>query len=205
MMNQHNKKRLFTYGGIAVIALVFIFVIGLIGLFFFDKIADRIPGIRSKDTSEVIMTPSQIESIRRIGQWEFMSINDEEMVDTVRKGFFSDDHLVRIYYGTIRLGIDLSHFDAHRISMHEDSLAIQLPAVTLLDDHFIDEARTKSFHESGSWSNKDRQALYERARHKMKSRCITPATLEGTRHLAEAQIRRLLMAMGYEKVSIRFD
>ena len=134
-----------------------------------------------------------------------MSINDEELVDTVRKGFFSDDHLVRIYYGTLRLGIDLSDFDATRISMHEDSLVIQLPTVTLLDDRFIDEARTKSFHESGSWSNKDRQALYERARHKMKSRCITPAILKGTRQLAEAQIRRLLMAMGYEKVSIRFD
>jgi hypothetical protein len=205
MMNQHNKKQLFTYGGIAVIVLVFIFVIGLIGLFFIDKIAERIPGMHSKDTSEVIMTPSQIESIRRIGQWEFMSINNEELVDTIRKGFFSDDHLVRIYYGTLRLGIDLSDFDAQRISKHEDSLTVQLPAITLLDDHFIDEARTKSFHESGSWSNKDRQALYERARHKMKNRCITPATLEGTRQLAEAQIRRLLMAMGYEKVSIRFD
>ena len=204
-MDQHNKKLLITCGGFAAIVLVFIFVIGLIGLFFIDKISDRLPGMNSEDTSEVIMTPSQIESIRRIGQWEFMSINDEELVDTIRKGFFSDDHLVRIYYGTLRLGIDLSDFDAQRISKHEDSLAIQLPAVTLLDDHFIDEARTKSFHESGSWSNKDRQALYERARHKMKARCITPATLEGTQKLAETQIRRLLMNMGFEKVSIRFD
>ena len=204
-MDQHNKKLLLTCGGIAAIVLVFVLTLGLIGLFFFDRLSDRLPGLHSEDTSEMIMTPSQIESIRRIGQWEFMAINDEEVVDTVRKGFFSDDHLVRIYYGTLRLGIDLSDFDAQRISKHEDSLTVQLPAITLLDDHFIDEARTKSFHESGSWSNKDRQALYERARHKMKNRCITPATLEGTRQLAEAQIRRLLMAMGYEKVSIRFD
>ena len=204
-MDQHNKKLLLTCGGIAAIVLVFVLTLGLIGLFFFDKLSDRLPGLHSEDTSEMIMTPSQIESIRRIGQWEFMAINDEELVDTVRKGFFSDDHLVRIYYGTIRLGLDLSDFDASRISMHEDSLAVQLPQITLLDNHFIDEARTQSFHESGSWSNKDRQALYERARHKMKNHCITPATLEGTRQLAEAQIRRLLMAMGYEKVSIRFD
>lgn len=204
-MEQHNKKLLFTCGGIAAIVLVFVLTLGLIGLFFFDKISDRLPGIHSKDTSETIMTPSEIESIRRIGQWEFMAINDEELVDTVRKGFFSDDHLVRIYYGTIRLGLDLSDFDASRISRHEDSLAVRLPQITLLDNHFIDEARTQSFHESGSWSNKDRQALYERARHKMKTRCITPATCEGTRQLAESQVRRLLMAMGYEKVSISFD
>lgn len=204
-MDQHQKKILFTYGGIAAIVLIFVLVFGLIGLFFFDKLSDRLPGIHSEDTSEMIMTPSQIESIRRIGQWEFMAINDEELVDTVRKGFFSDDHLVRIYYGTIRIGLDLSDFDASRISKHEDSLAIRLPQITLLDNHFIDEARTKSFHESGSWSNSDRQALYERARNKMKTRCITPATREGTRQLAESQIRRLLKAMEFEKVSISFD
>lgn len=204
-MDQHNKKLLLTCGGIAAIVLVFVLTLGLIGLFFFDKLSDRLPGLHSEDTSEMIMTPSEIESIRRIGQWEFMAINDEELVDTVRKGFFSDDHLVRIYYGTIRLGLDLSDFDASRISRHEDSLAVRLPQITLLDNHFIDEARTQSFHESGSWSNKDRQALYERARHKMKTRCITPATCEGTRQLAESQVRRLLMAMGYEKVSISFD
>lgn len=204
-MEQHNKKLLFTCGGIAAIVLVFVLTLGLIGLFFFDKLSDRLPGLHSEDTSEMIMTPSEIESIRRIGQWEFMAINDEELVDTVRKGFFSDDNLVRIYYGTIRLGLDLSDFDASRISRHEDSLAVRLPQITLLDNHFIDEARTQSFHESGSWSNKDRQALYERARHKMKTRCITPATCEGTRQLAESQVRRLLMAMGYEKVSISFD
>lgn len=204
-MDQHNKKLLLTCGGIAAIVLVFVLTLGLIGLFFFDKLSDRLPGLHSEDTSEMIMTPSEIESIRRIGQWEFMAINDEELVDTVRKGFFSDDNLVRIYYGTIRLGLDLSDFDASRISRHEDSLAVRLPQITLLDNHFIDEARTQSFHESGSWSNKDRQALYERARHKMKTRCITPATCEGTRQLAESQVRRLLMAMGYEKVSISFD
>lgn len=204
-MEQYNKKILFTCGGITAIVLVFILSLGLIGLFFFDKVSHRLPGIHSEDTSEMIMTPSQIESIRRIGQWEFMAINDEELVDTMRKGFFSDDHLVRIYYGTIRLGLDLSDFDASRISKHEDSLAVRLPQITLLDNHFIDEARTQSFHESGSWSNNDRQALYERARQKMKTRCITPATCEGTRQLAESQIRRLLMAMGFEKVSISFD
>lgn len=204
-MKQHNKKKLYTCGGIAAAVLVVIFITGFIVLFLADKLSVHLPGIHSDDISETIMTPSQIEEIRRIGQWEFMSINDEELVDTIDKGFFSDDHLVRIYYGTLRLGLDLSDFNATRLTMHEDSLVVQLPKITLLDEHFIDEARTQSFHESGSWSNRDRQALYERARLKMKSRCITPATCEATRQLAESQIRRLLMAMGFEKVSIRFD
>ena len=204
-MNKQNKKILFSCGGIAAIGLVFIVGLVFIGFFAIDKITDRIPGLNSDDTSEILMTPSQIDDIRRIGQWEFMALNDEELVDTIRKGFFSDDHLVRIYYGTLRLGIDLSEFSAERLSVHDDMLVIHLPAVTLLDPHFIDEARTQSFHESGSWSNSDRRALYQRAQQKMISRCVTPETLEATRQLAEAQIRRLLTSVGFEKVSITFD
>ena len=37
------------------------------------------------------LTPTQIQSIRDIGEWEFLSISAEEMVDTVRKGIFTDD------------------------------------------------------------------------------------------------------------------
>jgi hypothetical protein len=56
-------------------------------------------------------TPTIVEQMKEIGQWEFLSISDEELVDTVRRGFFSDDELVRIYYGTMRLGIDFSQCD----------------------------------------------------------------------------------------------
>ena len=45
---------------------------------------------------KINITPEQIESIKAIGEWEFLSIADEVMVDTLRKGIFSDDHLVRI-------------------------------------------------------------------------------------------------------------
>ena len=37
------------------------------------------------------LSPTQVESIEAIGQWEFLAINDEELVDTVRRGFFGDD------------------------------------------------------------------------------------------------------------------
>ena len=52
-------------------------------------------------------TPMRIQAIRSIGQWEFLSIDDEEIIDTVRRHWLSsDDQLVRIYRGTLRLGVD---------------------------------------------------------------------------------------------------
>ena len=103
-------------------------------------------------SDHVEVTPATIASIKSIGQWEFLTIHDEEYVDTVREGFFSDDGLARIYYGTLRLGLDMSHLDDHAIRMEGDTVLVAtLPPVGLLDRHFIDEARTRPFYEKGRW------------------------------------------------------
>ena len=189
---------------IAAIVLAFIFGLGLIVMFFLGKAKNALPSVALTETTHVYMTPTQIQQIRAIGQWEFMAINDEELADTTRRGIFFDDHLVRIYYGTLRLGIDLSTLDSTNIESQSDILLLHLPDVILLDKDFIDEARTRSFHESGNWSNRDRQDLYERARQRMIARCVTPEALASTRQQAEAQIRQMLQAMGFENIVIDF-
>ena len=119
-------------------------------------------------------TPNIVDRMRAIGQWEFLTVSDEELIDTVRKGFFSDDELVRIYYGKLRLGIDLSNCSEDWIMQKDDTVYVTIPEIRLLDQNFIDEARTKSFFESGKWSNADRQAMYDRARERMIRRCMNP-------------------------------
>lgn len=154
---------------------------------------------------KINITPAQIVSIQDIGQWEFLAISDEEIVDTVRRGYFSDDELVRIYYGTVRLGIDLHKTAPHWIRTEGDSLAATLPKIELLDRNFIDEARTKSFYESGSWSNADREALYQRAYQKMLHRCLTPANITTAEQNARTQFTQLLHSMGYDHVRVDFE
>ena len=90
---------------------------------------------------KIDITPTQIEQIRSIGQWEFLSISDEELIDTVRHGFFSDDELVRIYYGTLRLGLDLSEARPDWIVSSGDSITMTLPRIKLLDKRHIDSVR----------------------------------------------------------------
>lgn len=150
------------------------------------------------------ITPEQIQSIKAIGEWEFLSISDEEMVDTIRKGIFSDDHLVRIYYGTMRLGINLKQVESGWISTNGDTLNIMLPQITLLDKDFIDEARTKSFFESGSWSPKDREAMMRRAYQRMLQRGLTPQNLEAARVNGDAQVRQVMQGMRFKHVKIQY-
>lgn len=149
-------------------------------------------------------TPEQIESIKAIGEWEFLSIADEEMVDTMRKGIFSDDHLVRIYYGTVRLGINMHQVEPGWISASGDSIEVTLPKIGLLDRDFIDEARTQSFHESGRWKAADREAMYRKAYKKMLKRCVTPENIKSAKHNGEEQFRQIMKSMGYEHIAIRW-
>ena len=148
------------------------------------------------------VTPQQIESIRAIGQWEFLGISTEELVDTVRKGLFSDDHLARIYYGTLRLGVDMSRA---QLEARGDTVVATLPRVTLLDRNFIDEARTKAFFESGSWKPAAREALYNKARRQMLAHSLTRENLATARQNADTQLRQLLKSMGYNNITITWN
>ncbi len=153
---------------------------------------------------QIDITPQQIQSIKDIGEWEFMSISDEEMVDTTRRGIFTDDHLVRIYYGTLRLGINLKQVESGWIVPRGDTIVITLPQIGLLDRDFIDEARTKSFYESGSWTAEDRETLLRRAYQRMLQRGLTPQNIESARQNADAQIRQVLQSMGFKQVKIQY-
>ena len=168
-------------------------------------IAEKDNHIGLKVEDDINPTPEQIQSIRDIGQWEFLSISNEELVDTVRKGVFSDDQLVRIYYGTLRLGIDLSKTKKNWITAHGDTIVVRLPKVGLLDKEFIDETRTKAFYESGRWTARDREALYRKARRQMMSHALTKENLKTAEANAEHEVRRMMSAMGYNNITVKFD
>jgi len=151
------------------------------------------------------LTPEQIQSIRDIGEWELLSVSDEEMIDTVSKGWIKDSKLARIYYGTLRFGIDLKSAKEGWMQTKGDTVVVTLPKVKLLDRDFIDEARTKSFYESGRWTNQDRQTLYSRAHQQMLAHCYTEKNLQEAEENAVRQMKKILAGMGFDKVEVLFE
>lgn len=156
-------------------------------------------------SGKTTITPTQITRIRSIGEWEFLSISNEELVDTVRRGFFGDDELSRIYYGTLRLGIDLDEVADNWITMDHDTVTVLLPPIKLLDNHFIDEARTQAFYEEGKWSEADKAKLTAKAVAAMKKRCLTPENISSAEQNASTQFDVLLRSMGFEFTKVRFS
>ena len=151
------------------------------------------------------LTPAQIRSIEQIGQWEFLAIADEELVDTVRRRTLGrDDHLVRIYRGTLRLGVDLSRCEEGWIMTHGDTLYATLPPVQLLSNHFIDEARTRSFYENGEWNARAKEQMYWRAARQMRDRSLTDDNYRLAEDNAREQFTALFRTFGFKAVKIRF-
>ncbi len=185
--------------------IIILFLIIIIGgaLYWLNK--DNTMNVATEE--KTTLSPTQVESIEAIGQWEFLAINDEELVDTTRHGFFGDDQLVRIYYGTLRLGIDMKDVKEGWIQTDEkkDSIVCTLPPIRLLDNNFIDEAKTKSFFEEGKWTGADRQAMYDRAYAMMKKRCLTPVNYQTARRNAKQQFKDMFKTMGFTNVRIEFE
>ncbi len=154
---------------------------------------------------KIDITPTQVMEMKEIGEWEFLAIEDEEMVDTVRKRLFKSDELIRIYKGTLRLGIDLAEAKDDWVKLSGDTLHVTLPRVKLLDEDFIDEAKTQAFFESGTWSDKARDDLYHRAKAKMKARCLTKENMASAEDNAMKQFFQMFKAMGFENIEVRFE
>ena len=115
-------------------ALIAIAVIIIIFRFCSSTKNDSLPTVSVDDKIDV--TSTIITSMKEIGEWEFLSVTDEELVDTTRKGFLRDDKLVRIYYGKLSLGINMHKAEPHWARMQGDSVIITLPGIELLDKRF---------------------------------------------------------------------
>ena len=62
----------------------------------------------SNPENAIYISPEEIRSIEDIGQWVFLSVESEEIVDTTRRHFFgSDDALSRIYVCNKKLGLSM--------------------------------------------------------------------------------------------------
>lgn len=192
--------RLGKWGLIVFLAIVLAIVV--LGYIFMNKITDNSASV---DVDQSIsLTPTQITAMKQIGQWEFLSISDEELIDTTKAGFFTDSELIRIYYGTLRLGFDLKDAADDWIKNDKDTILVTLPPIGLLDENFIDEAKTKSFYESGSWSDEDRETMYRRAKQRMKARGLNATNMNSAEQNASRQFYEMIRALGFEHVKVRF-
>lgn len=192
---------------IILISLALTLVIGIgLGVWFATRGNRGEPLARISKTM-IDSTANRITEIKRIGQWEFMTVDCEVLVDTVRKRglLLPDDRLARIYRGKARIGVDLANAQADWIHTQGDSaVTVTLPRPSLLDSHFTDEAASTVFYERGQWDAKTNIAMRRTAEREMAQYAMTPANIEAAEREARERFETLFKALGFSEISIRF-
>lgn len=196
---KHNSRKS------VIIILLIVIAIVLSAFWIVRKHFSHAEPLHFETNDNIDLTPEVVHSMQEIGQWEFLAISDEELVDTARETFWGKDELVRIYYGTVRLGIDLSKAKPGWIKANKDSVKVVLPKIQILDENFIDEAQTRAFYEKGSWSEADRKRLYDKAYRVMRQRCYNTQNIKSAERNAAAEIDKLLTAFGMTNINITFE
>ncbi len=164
------------------------------------------------EETEVKTIPTRIEKIKEIGEWEFLTISDEEIAEyskTVKRTWPLPDakqSISRIYSGTLRVGFNLKK-DVKEgwIVENGDTVDVRLPKVHLLDERFIDEAASRSLIEEGDFSHEEREKLYDIAQKKMKAACLTPENMQRAETTAKEQMTSLLKAIGFKVINVDIE
>ena len=162
------------------------------------------PRLAVEHHSAIDVTPEEIREIRNIREWEFLSISTEELVEACEPGTLGDRQIARIYEGTLRLGIRMDRAGDDWFSARGDTACLRLPDVGLLDDDFIDEARTRAFYEKGTWPASTRERLYQQARTAMLRRHLTEENLRMARENAREQFTKIFQGFGFRVVDVKF-
>lgn len=207
----HNHNRALRFFAWIVQHRKFMLFLCIVGIVAFTALQvkqcteDGSPIISVKHSTAIAETPEEVRALRNIKQWEFVSVETEELIEHHEAHTLGDKHLVKVYRGTLRIGIDMQQATDEWFSVDSArNVTLRLPDVGLLDNNFIDEARTTTFHEDGTFSAQVKQALYDQAAEAMKKRTLTDENLAIAREKAEEQFTRIFTALGYNKVSISF-
>ena len=185
-----------------VVKYPYVFLVGLIAVVvvFFAHRFSSTSEIKVEHTEQIGRTPNHITQIKAIGQWEALHISCEEMVDTTEEHFFGDKNLIKIYRGTLIIGLDFADAKKDWFTARGDTAFLRLPKVRLLNTRFIDEARTRTFYEKGNWDERVNEVLYEKARKAMLARNFTSTQINVATDNIHRQFESMFLSFGYKTI-----
>lgn len=154
-------------------------------------------------------TPTLLDSIKSIKQWQLVETEQVVEVDSSRSRYAGmiHDYIKRRYYGKLSIGIDMENVPENWYSSSHDSITVNLPDVILLDEKFIDESKTLlvQCNDKGFESDKRvRQKMYDKACYLMKQKALTERIRQQARKQADDELTRLLRQTGYKHIEVKF-
>ncbi len=155
-------------------------------------------------TGKIDATPDCITSIKEVSEWEFLTLQMEEFVDTTISKKLSDCQSVKIYSGTAKLGINTQKAGKNWIVCEGEKATITLPAIELLDKNIIDDTKTRTFYENGTISASVKEKMFQSAKRKMKATATQKENIKAAEENAKEEFKNIFTALGYKTVKVSF-
>ncbi|MBP5454958.1 MAG: DUF4230 domain-containing protein [Paludibacteraceae bacterium] len=152
-------------------------------------------------SNKIEETSIDITAIKDISEWEFLTIQREEFIDTTLRS----KQLACIYTGTIRLGLNMKHAKKKWAVCSHDTARLELPAIEILDNNFIDEASTRTFYSKGNISASLKEGMYREAKRQMKAKALTSENIRTAETNAKDQFSRIFKNLGFNVVLIQME
>ncbi len=179
-----------------------ILVVCLVAYFIINRVADS----EEQKPKKIEATATQISSFKEIAEWEFLTLQMEEVADTtIPRKILSDPRCIKIYHGTAHLGINMKKAKKSWIECRSDSAILSLPAISLLDKDIIDDTATETFYEDGKVSATVKETMYQNAKKQMKQRILTDENIKMAEESAVNTFKSIFLALGYKTVLISFN
>jgi hypothetical protein len=196
--------------GRAVRAVVMLFLIGMLVLFtFFGGFLIGQARLFGSREPRMGGGPTVLRQVQGLQELATVKYHLERIVTVTDPGLLGDERLILIAHGVVKCGIDLSGLKPEDIKIDEarKSAEITLPQAKVLDA-YLDETRTQVFMREKPFFRKLNKDLDQLARRdavaQIKSGAVELGIKKDAQERAELQVRKLLEALGYEKVEVRF-
>ncbi len=163
------------------------------------------PPIQVKEDNRIEIGPTIITQLQGKKQWCFREIAMQETSEI--KGITGS--LLKRYYGTLRLGVELDSINENSVKFDEanKTLHLKLPKIQILDENFIDESRTETLLENAwtKFNNKELKQCFNKAKEKMIKNNFTPRNIGLAEDQGISEVKRLVKSTGYlGKIEVEF-
>ncbi|MCF0198622.1 MAG: DUF4230 domain-containing protein [Bacteroidaceae bacterium] len=152
------------------------------------------------------LTTAQKDALRNIGQWELLTIDLEELIDSTRSHtLWPDEHIIRIYRGTARLGTDLTFARPDWIQEEAFTVTLTVPAIRLLNPEIIDKSRTTVFLQDGELNAEIREPMFHKAHRLMQRRLRNLDAYRRAEEIGRTKLTTALQAAGFKTVIVNYE
>lgn len=185
---------------IAVVALAFVFAIGLLIGLFFLRLSYLNPPKQIQNTSTML---KQVQTLSELSTVKYVF---EKLVVLEDVKWYGENRVLLVAHGIVKAGIDFKRMETNDIQVSETKISITMPPAQILDGYLDDKKTQVLERTTGIMRSFDRnleQTARAQAVDDLKRAARHNGILKEADERARIQVKNLFLQLGFTEVEFR--